>query len=76
MSDDDRYVASDSGRVETGRYQFDDDWPGLFIRGDDCMGFYMTLTKVLEAYWFSDDVHLKLKQLRDLLGEPLDRSKS
>lgn len=23
-------------RVETGPVQFNDDWPGLFIRGDDC----------------------------------------
>ena len=24
-------------RIETGKLQIDDDWPGLFIRGDDCM---------------------------------------
>lgn len=23
-------------RVETGAVQFGDDWPGLFVRGDDC----------------------------------------
>ena len=24
-------------RVETGAVQFGNDWPGLFIRGDDCI---------------------------------------
>ena len=24
-------------RVETGAVQFGNDWPGLFIRGDDCL---------------------------------------
>ena len=26
-------------RVETGGLQINDDWPGLFIRGDDCFYF-------------------------------------
>jgi len=26
-----------SGRVPTGALQFQDDWPGLFIRGDDAI---------------------------------------
>ena len=28
-------------RIETGGFQIGDDWPGLFIRGDDC--FQITL---------------------------------
>ncbi len=28
-------------RVETGPVQFGDDWPGTFIRGDDCFGLVM-----------------------------------
>jgi hypothetical protein len=27
----------DSGRTPTGAMQFQDDWPGLFIRGDDAI---------------------------------------
>jgi hypothetical protein len=26
-----------SGLIPTGAMQFQDDWPGLFIRGDNCM---------------------------------------
>jgi hypothetical protein len=26
-------------RVETGVMQFGDDWPGIFIRGDDALSF-------------------------------------
>lgn len=30
-------------RVETGAVRFGDDWPGLFIRGDDCLQLYLLL---------------------------------
>lgn len=30
-------------RVETGIVQFDDDWPGVFIRGDNAMHYAMCL---------------------------------
>lgn len=30
-------------RVETGALQINDDWPGLFIRGDACMKIGVTL---------------------------------
>ena len=30
-------------RVETGGIQFGNDWPGLFIRGDDCIFLKMSL---------------------------------
>ena len=26
-----------TGRVETGPLQINDDWPGIFVRGDDCV---------------------------------------
>ena len=29
----------DTDRVETGTVQFNEDWPGLFIRGDECHNF-------------------------------------
>lgn len=51
-------------RVETGAVQFGDDWPGLFIRGDDAMelmyclqsaadvpcGLYQPTRRLLEQY--------------------------
>ena len=39
----------DGGRVETGPVQFGKDWPGLFIRGDDCMRMYMDFRHIMEA---------------------------
>lgn len=33
-------------RIDTGGIQFDDDWPGFFIRGDGCMGICMSLNTV------------------------------
>jgi hypothetical protein len=30
-------------RVETGALQINDDWPGLFIRGDSCIDLYNRL---------------------------------
>lgn len=34
-------------RVETGPVQFGEDWPGLFIRGDNCIYYSMCLQTVL-----------------------------
>jgi hypothetical protein len=33
-------------RIETGAYQFGDDWTGLFIRGDDCIWLYEIIHKI------------------------------
>ena len=41
----------DFSRVETGAIRFEDDWPGIFIRGDDCMRLRMVLEELhLEPY--------------------------
>lgn len=40
------------GRVETGILQFDKDWPGIFIRGDEAMGMAQDLKRIGE---FIDD---------------------
>ena len=36
------------GRVETGATQIGDDWPGLFIRGDDCISLRQILKRYLD----------------------------
>jgi hypothetical protein len=36
------------GRVETGALQFGEDWPGLFLRGDDCLHLLLWLEHMLE----------------------------
>ena len=35
-------------RMETGMMQFEGDWPGLFIRGDDAIGLMASVRAVLE----------------------------
>ncbi len=36
-------------RVETGIVKFDDDWPGIFIRGDNAFHFHAHLEQVLNT---------------------------
>jgi hypothetical protein len=36
-------------RVESGPIQFGNDWPGLFLRGDDCMGYITTIQLHMQA---------------------------
>ncbi len=33
----------DAPRIESGAVQFGNDWPGLFLRGDDAFGIAMTI---------------------------------
>lgn len=35
-------------RVESGPVQFNQDWPGVFIRGDHCLYYQFELTKMIE----------------------------
>lgn len=37
-----------SGLVSTGALRFRGDWPGLFIRGDECMGLFDRLNAVFK----------------------------
>lgn len=39
---------TDSNRVETGVLQFNDDWPGVFIRGDNAFFYKLQLTSILK----------------------------
>lgn len=36
-------------RTETGRMQVGADWPGIFIRGDDALGYAQVLHSVVAA---------------------------
>jgi hypothetical protein len=33
-------------RTETGKMQFEDDWPGVFIRGDDALGYAAVIRRL------------------------------
>lgn len=56
--------ADDQTRVETGVVQFGNDWPGVFIRGDNALGYALALRSAK-----SDDpiAELQLKELGNLL---------
>lgn len=45
-----RILPATVGRVESGAIQFgEEDWPGLFIRGDNCIYLYTVLNTLLEV---------------------------
>lgn len=54
-------------RPETGVMQFGNDWPGVFIRGDNAIGYAMILHRIIEK--LHDGVSLTvfdMATLRDL----------
>ena len=51
-------------RVETGPLQFGDDWPGVFIRGDNAAFYAFALSQYLEE---GDKAWLAASQVRDLI---------
>lgn len=60
-----RIFPAQKHRVETGPIQFGDDWPGVFIRGDNA-GWYAFMLKRLiqsEDYDFPLDVSILLRNL-------------
>jgi hypothetical protein len=63
---------TDIGRVETGALQFDDDWPGLFLRGDYALVLMARIRILAERLGKQDDpgiwsVMVSLKELADLI---------
>jgi hypothetical protein len=57
-------------RVETGPVQFGNDWPGLFIRGDDAAAYVRVLDKSIRALHRNGLMSgLELAQLHDLLSD-------
>lgn len=67
-----RYELYNGGRVETGPLQFNDDWPGVFIRGDNAMHYAHQIDMVLRfgqgALYEGAMVCMYLEQLRNLLN--------
>lgn len=60
-------------RIETGAIQFGKDWPGLFIRGDNCGWFHLHLSELFEKYKGEMDMEqlIAIKSLLDDLGSPI-----
>ncbi|QSR18424.1 hypothetical protein [Novosphingobium sp. KA1] len=42
-------VPHEGPRIETGVVQIGDDWPGVFIRGDNAFAYAMALQSVLDG---------------------------
>jgi hypothetical protein len=55
-------------RVETGPVQFGDDWPGVFIRGDNAAWFAVHLRDLLTEADLDFAASLTLNDLADLLA--------
>lgn len=63
----------DTKRVETGPLQINDDWPGVFIRGDNAFHYAMHLQTVLDEIDQSEEAHCPMAGavLRGLLSDLL-----
>lgn len=65
-----------ANRVETGALEINDDWPGVFIRGDNAMHYAITVRQVLAVLDAQDpeykqvDMFVRgaLKSLQSLLA--------
>lgn len=44
-----RQLPEQKNRVETGAIKFGDDWPGLFVRGDDSVSLLLLLEQAYAA---------------------------
>jgi hypothetical protein len=61
-------LPAQESRVETGPMQFGDDWPGVFIRGDEALFMAQHIEQsltLLPAEWFATKA--MLEGLRDTL---------
>src|SRR5687768_13671318 len=61
-----------SGRAPTGAVQFRDDWPGLFIRGDDAVMIAFSIRQLQQLLAHSDDLQVasalgRLSDIADLI---------
>ena len=66
-----KIITDNQVRIETGAVEFDQDWPGLFIRGDDCMLFYSQLKQVIDRGLDNVFERQILTSLLEALQEPL-----
>lgn len=59
-------------RPESGSMQFGDDWPGVFIRGDNALWMVQTLDVVLRNNDYLPAFRVQLQHMRTLLAECRD----
>lgn len=68
MDDNIRKLPAQSERVETGPVQFGDDWPGVFIRGDNAFAFCNALDALLHASQADPIMKVLVSGLRSTLA--------
>lgn len=71
-----RKLPAVADRVETGAVQFGDDWPGVFIRGDNAAGYALAIRDVLTGEPGGLGLalsHMTLMGLRDILNQAAER---
>jgi hypothetical protein len=56
-------------RIETGGLKFINDWPGLFIRGDDCFSLSLILDRILRGEKLYPYDELFLQDLSRMIKE-------
>ena len=66
-------MPGDSGRTPTGAMQFQDDWPGLFIRGDAAISVMMAIRRLQE--FLRDCQDLEVASALSVLGVRPRRSR-
>lgn len=54
-------------RIETGPLQINNDWPGVFIRGDNAIYYSMLLEKIINKQDLDFIDLINIKNLKDLL---------
>jgi hypothetical protein len=65
-------VAGGSAQVPTGALQFRDDWPGLFVRGDDAIGLMLSIRHLSERLADNADIVVasalsRLRHIADII---------
>ena len=56
-------------RAETGAMQFGNDWPGIFIRGDNAFYYAFILEKLIESCDNKDENYINLLQIKGLVDD-------
>lgn len=54
-------------RVETGPMQFDEDWKGIFIRGDNALMYYLPILQYVKEKLKDDDNILQMLGINNLI---------
>jgi hypothetical protein len=66
-----RILPQPTSRDETGPIQFGDDWPVVFIRGDDCAYYSLLLDQIMSTDTLIPITLVQLNTLKQLLSRAI-----